>query len=216
MARKPSKISRNSSQSNLLQSILKYIGIIGAILSAILVIGKDSIEFQKMLPDIYYGLSNNNCNKNLSGYSEALRGGNLPLIRCYIENGNSATDLRPINDKFFNHPPLALVAESCNADALEYLIKVAGADPRIGHRYDYRDDKEEGYYDTPKGRCSDTPAMIVETHCHADGMPLNPEGEKAMRLLKSAEMQWDRTGRDLLHTNDTCPWKTGSLKRKSK
>lgn len=207
------KVERKAGVVSVFSYPLKILLAIGAVLSAMLVIGKDAVEFQKLWPDIYYPIADGHCKKNPAGFSPALRAGNLRLIRCYIESGRSATNLLPQSDKFAYIPPLALVAESCNAKAVEYMIKVAGADPRDVVRYDYHNDERKLYHITPNGRCADTPAMIVETHCHAEGEPLSSEGEKSIRLLKEAELRIDATGRDLLHINDSCPWKTGSLKR---
>lgn len=204
---------KRSVWSGIFSYLLKISLGIGALFSAVLVIGRNTVELQKMWPDLYYPVADSNCKNNPAGFSDDLRAGNLPRIRCYIESGRSASKLLPDGDKFAHHPPLALVAESCNAKAVEYLIKVGGADPRIAVRYDYDNDEAKRFHVTPDGRCSDTPAMIVETHCHAEGQPLTSDGERAMGLLKEAELRMDTTGRDLLHINDTCPWKTGSLKR---
>ena len=187
---------------------LKLLIGIGAALSAMLVIATNWNKLQREFPDLYFDVAAANCD-NQQGYADSLRAANLPLIRCHVEKkGRSAVDPLPPKSKFAYHTPLMLVPERCEPKVVEYLLD-QGADPRIGHQYDYEslaDLEEKKMYHPPAGRCLDIPRDIVEQRCTK-----SRNLDRLIALLKQAEDRFDPTGRDVAGRNRLCPWATKKI-----
>jgi hypothetical protein len=181
---------------------------IGAALGAMLVIATTWNKLQKEFPDLHFGAAAENC-ANEEDYDNQLRAANLPLIRCYVEKkGRSPVDPLPAASKHYaNHTPLMLVADLCEPLVVEYLLD-HGADPRIGHQYDYAslDDLEKGKMShPPNGRCLDIPRDIVEGRC-----PKSRDRDRLIKLLKQAEDRFEPRG-PMAIRNNLCPWKTKKI-----
>lgn len=187
---------------------LKLLVGIGAASGAMLVIATNWNKVQKEFPDLYFGAAAANCD-NEEDYGNTLHAASLPLIRCYVEKkGRSPIQPLPSTSNFAYHTPLMLVAESCDPKVVEYLLD-QGADPRIGHQYDYvsMDDLKKGkMYSPPAGRCVDTPRDMVETRCQKSAAR-----DRVIALLKQAEDRFDPTGREVAGRNKFCPWATGKI-----